>query len=59
MAKIVVGCDKNNSADKKWRDTVVRYLKKDGHDVEKLDIAPGHLQVIPIKVKQKGKLEST
>ena len=56
MAKIVVGCDKNNSADKKWRDTVVRYLKKDGHDVEKLDIAPGPFASYSYKSKAKGKI---
>ena len=41
MATIVLGCDKNNSNDKKVQDTVAKMLRNQGHKVEKLAIGPG------------------
>ena len=41
MSYVVVGCDVNAGNDHEVQDTVCRALEKNGHEVEKLDIAPG------------------
>ena len=41
MSTVVVGCDQNQGNDATVQNTIVKALKKQGHDVEKLTIGPG------------------
>ena len=56
MANIVLGCDKNNSNDTKYRDTVAQILTKAGHNVEKLTISPTPFGSYGYKSQAKGKI---
>lgn len=56
MATIVLGCDINSGNDHEWQNTVESALKKAGHTVEKLEIAPGPFSVYSYENKAKGKI---
>ena len=56
MANIILGCDSNGVNDKKCRDTVAKILKKAGHTVEVLPIAPGPFADASYSKSNKGKI---
>lgn len=56
MSSIILGCDSNGVNDKKCRDTVAKILKKAGHNVEVLPIAPGPFADASYSKSNKGKI---
>lgn len=56
LADVVLGCDVNAGNDQEVQDTVAKALEKQGHNVEKLPIAPGPFSVYSYSSKANGKI---
>ena len=56
MSYVVIGCDINSGADHDWQNTIASELEKQGHETEKLAIAPNPFALYSYQSKAQGKI---
>ena len=56
MSYVVIGCDINSGADHDWQNTVASALEEQGHETEKLQIAPNPFALYSYSSKASGKI---
>ena len=56
MSYVVIGCDINSGADHDWQNTVASALEEQGHETEKLAIAPNPFAAYSYSSKASGKI---